>query len=466
MARLLPRRWTSLLPVVLVGFVLAVVEYVAYRTLDRYAGGLDSLPTVVMEEFPDIDEALLEKFSSFDSELGWAPQPNMEKQKDTGDHLPGEEVRTVVTYSTDEYGSRVCPACDRRPERRRAGGHGDADATAGAKPSRTDGAGASAAAAGGDGAVPPTVSTYGDSYCFCREVDDDETFQHYLAERLDTHVGNYGGGNYGLDQAVLRMKRQYPEDPTDYVCMVVTASSIARILSVWKHYQEFGNVLALKPRYRLEDGDLDLVECPVDEKAELLDLESKAGFLRSNDFHYDRWFLPHLATFPYSRTLLADADHVRYCAYGALKDLEAKYDRSITGVDAAGRQKDTVLRLEEDRVEYHRDLYAEQSDLFEAVVGEFVEYADEQGFTPVFAMVGQLRYARRRAVHGPIYRDLLDRLDDEYDDLVTVDVPEHFPESDDPEAVDSLYVDRGEGGHYSPETNERIADVLMDEVFE
>ena len=452
-----------LVPAFLVGAVFAVVEYVSYRTLNRYGGGLDSLPTVVMEEFPEIDAALLEKFTSFDPELGWAPQPNMEKQKDTGDHLPGEEVRTVVTYSTDEYGSRVCPARDRDPER-------TADAEDVGEPTeaagRTDGAGAATGSTDIADSGSPSVSTYGDSYCFCREVNDDETFQHYLAERLDTHVGNYGGGNYGLDQAVLRMKRQYPKDPTDYVCMVVTASSIARILSVWKHYQEFGNVLAVKPRYRLEDGDLELVESPVDEKEDLLDLESRAEFLRSNDFHYDRWFLPHLATFPYSRTLFGDADHVRYCAYGALQDLEARYGRSIPGVDPADRQKDTVLRLEEDRVEYHKDLYEEQSDLFEAVVGEFVDYAEEQDFTPVFAMVGQLRYARRRAEHGPIYGDLLDRLDDEYDDLETVDVAEHFPESDDPDAVDSLYVDRGEGGHYSPQTNERIADILMAEVFD
>jgi hypothetical protein len=441
-----------LLPALLVGAVLAVVESVSRRALDRYASGLDSLPTVVMEEFPEIDAALLEKFTSFDPELGWAPQPNMEKQKDTGDHLPGEEVRTVVTYSTDEYGSRVCPARDREAARVDV----DTDAGEGTE-SRADGAGAAAAS--------PSVSTYGDSYCFCREVNDDETFQNYLAQRLDTHVGNYGGGNYGLDQAVLRMQRQYPEDPTDYVCVVVTASSIARILSVWKHYQEFGNVLAVKPRYRLVDGDLELVENPIDEKGDLLHLESRAGFLRRRDFHYDRWFLPHLATFPYTRSLLEDPDHVRYCAYGALQDLERRYDRSIPGVDAADRQKDTVLRLEQERVEYHEELFDEQSDLFEAIVGEFVDYADEQDFTPMFAMVGQLRYAKRRAERGPIYGDLLERLDERYPELETVDIPEHFPESDDPEAVESLYVERGEGGHYSPETNERIADILVDEVF-
>ncbi len=240
----------------LVGGVV-VLEVVSYRALER-------IPSVATEEFPEIDRELLGKFSSFDPELGWCPQPNREKQKDTGDHLPGEELRSVVTYSTDEYASRVCPARER-----------DSDADI-------------------------TVSTYGDSYCFCREVNNDETFQNYLAQELDTHVANYGGGNYGLDQALMRLKRQYPEDPTDHVFMVVTASSIARILSVWKHYQEFGNILAVKPRYVLEDGDLERVESPVDEKEELLDLKSKADFLREYDFHYEHWFKPHFASRPYT----------------------------------------------------------------------------------------------------------------------------------------------------------------------
>ncbi|WP_336364181.1 hypothetical protein [Halalkalicoccus salilacus] len=407
--------------------VLIAVEKLSYLALDRYARGLGGIPTVVMEEFPEIDPGLLEKFSSFDAELGWAPQPNMTKQKDTGDHLPGEDMGdTTVTYSTDEHGSRVCPARERDP---------DADVT---------------------------VSTYGDSYCFCREVDDDETYQNYLAEKLDTHVANYGGGNYGLDQALLRMKRQYPEDSTDYVVMYVTASSIARILSVWKHYQEFGNVLAVKPRYRLRDGSLELIECPLDEKEELLDLESHAEFLRDHDYHYEHWFKPHLATFPYAPEFLRDPDQVRYSLYAALKDVEKEYEISIPGYDFDARQTQTALRLEQSRVRYHERLFDEKRELFSRIVGEFVDYAEEEEFTPVFVMVQQLRYAKHESEHGPIYGDLLDRLDERFPDLVTIDMAERLDTDD----VESLYVERGEGGHYSPETNERVAEVLQEELFE
>ncbi|RZH69524.1 hypothetical protein [Natrinema altunense] len=405
---------------VLVGCAV-VFELVSYRALEL-------IPSVATEEFPEIDRGLLEKFGSFDSELGWCPQPNREKQKDTGDHLPGEEVRSVVTYSTDEYASRVCPAAERDPD------------------------------------AELTVSTYGDSYCFCREVDNDETFQHYLAQELDTHVANYGGGNYGLDQALMRLKRQYPDDPTDHVFMVVTASSIARILSVWKHYQEFGNVLAVKPRYVLEDGELERIDSPVKEKADLLDLESKADVLREYDFHYDHWFEPHFATRPYTAAFLEKNEHVRYAAYTVGKELERRFGRSLPGIDFDLAQTQSALRLERPRVRYHERLFETHEFLFDALVEEFVDYAAEREFEPTFVMVQQLRYATYESEHGPIYGDLLGRLADRYDALTTIDMATHLvPDDGD---VESLYVERGEGGHYSPETNAEIAQVLAAVVEE
>lgn len=415
----------ALAPAFLVGLV--ILEVVSYLSLERYGRGIDGMPTVAWEEFPDVDRELLEKFSSFDATLGWEPRPNTEKRKDTGDHLPGEELKTVVTYSTDEYGSRVCPAAERDPA-------GDA-----------------------------TVSTYGDSYCFCRGVDDDETIQHYLARTLDTHVGNYGAGNYGIDQALLRLKETYPDDPSDYVLMVVTASSIARILSVWKHYQEFGNVLAVKPRYTLANGSLDLLESPVDEKADLQALEDRAEALRSADYHHDPWFGDHLASFPYLLDFLGTPDNVRYAVYGAIEDLERRFDTSLPGIDPGVRKRRTELRMQRERVEYHDDLFDRKADLFSAVVGDFVSYADEQGFTPVLVMVQQLRYAKHEPDGGRVYGDLLDRLDKRYSPLQTIDMTDHLDAGED---VESLYIQRGEGGHYSPETNERIAEVLATEVFE
>jgi hypothetical protein len=401
-------------------------EVVSYLSLKRYGEGLDGIPTVVMEEFPDIDRDLLDKFSSFDRKLGWVPQPNTTKQKDTGDHLPGEDMENIVEYSTDEYGSRVCPAEDRDD---------DADFR---------------------------VSTYGDSYCFCRGVNDDETFQHYLAEELGTHVGNYGGGNYGMDQALMRLKDNYDDDPADYVCMVTTSSSMPRILSAWKHYQEFGNILAVKPRYEFGDGSLERIETPLEEKEDLLDLEDHADYLRRHDGHYEPWFKPHLASFPYTTDFFGTPDNVRYALYGAMKDLESRYEVSIPGIDFHDRQTRAEDRLEQEQVAYHDRLWDERSDDFATLVGEFVSVAEEKEFTPVFVMLQQLRYAEYEQGREHVYGDMVERLDEEYDDLLTVDVAEQLGDVED---IGELYTRAGEGGHHTPETNERIAEILAEEVF-
>ena len=56
------------------------------------------------------------------------------------------------------------------------------------------------------------ISCYGDSFTFCRQVNDNETWEWYLSELTKSNVVNYGVGNYGLDQAILRLKREFPEN--------------------------------------------------------------------------------------------------------------------------------------------------------------------------------------------------------------------------------------------------------------
>lgn len=51
------------------------------------------------------------------------------------------------------------------------------------------------------------ISTFGNSYTFCRYVNDDETWQHYLEKKIQKHVRNFGVGNYGIDQAFLKFEK-------------------------------------------------------------------------------------------------------------------------------------------------------------------------------------------------------------------------------------------------------------------
>lgn len=95
----------------------------------------------------------------YDNELGWVRKPNT-FHNEIG---RGGEVK----WTTNEFGARTNPGFDLSPS---------------------------------------SISCYGDSFTFCRQVNDDETWEHFLSKEINQNVINFGVGNYGLDQSVLRIK--------------------------------------------------------------------------------------------------------------------------------------------------------------------------------------------------------------------------------------------------------------------
>ena len=93
------------------------------------------------------------------------------------------------------------------------------------------------------------ISCYGDSFTFARQVNDNETWEYYLSKLTNTNVKNFGVGNYGLDQSLLRLKREFLKNKTELVILGVVPDTISRIVSVWKHYYEYGNTFGFKPRF-------------------------------------------------------------------------------------------------------------------------------------------------------------------------------------------------------------------------
>ena len=49
------------------------------------------------------------------------------------------------------------------------------------------------------------ISVYGDSFAFCRYVNDEETWQFHLEKKYKSNVLNFGVGNYGIDQAFFKV---------------------------------------------------------------------------------------------------------------------------------------------------------------------------------------------------------------------------------------------------------------------
>ena len=130
--------------------------------------------------FPNISDELLNKFNSYDSEIGW-----ISKKKSIKTEISRGKL---VKYTYNQKGAR----------------------SLGIEKDKID----------------STISTYGDSYCMCREVSDSETWQAFLSTYLKENVLNFGVGNYGLDQSILRLKREFKSNQTRTVVIGITPYTI------------------------------------------------------------------------------------------------------------------------------------------------------------------------------------------------------------------------------------------------
>jgi len=145
------------------------------------------------------------------------------------------------------------------------------------------------------------MSTFGDSFTYCDEVRDTETWQEYLAEMLKMSVINLGNSGYGTDQALLRFREDYQKVKTPLVALGINTENILRIVNNYRKflYAQTGIPLT-KPMFRLVDGRLTLVENPLKSAAEIEKLRDP-DFIRqigSLDYWYRHQELPRLQ-FPY-----------------------------------------------------------------------------------------------------------------------------------------------------------------------
>jgi hypothetical protein len=146
------------------------------------------------------------------------------------------------------------------------------------------------------------MATFGDSFTYCDEVNDTETWQEYLSAMMKRSVINFGNSGYGTDQALLRFREDFPKVKTPLVALGINTENIVRIINNYRKflYMQTGIPLT-KPMFRLVDGRLMLVENPLKSVAEVERLRDPA-FIRQigkQDYWYQHQELPRLQ-FPYS----------------------------------------------------------------------------------------------------------------------------------------------------------------------
>jgi len=119
------------------------------------------------------------------------------------------------------------------------------------------------------------IAVFGGSFARGDEVDGRETWAAFVeASRPDVEIANLGMGGYGVDQALLRFRRDGRPLAPDEVWLAYFPHGTLRITTHFSPIlRHWATAVAFKPRFVLEDEDrLRLVPSPVREPADFVRL--------------------------------------------------------------------------------------------------------------------------------------------------------------------------------------------------
>lgn len=294
------RLWLSLLALP-IGLILTDIALgVFYLDTPKYQG--PPVPPFVILESPHlkdwIDHELRAREEgkqssrakiSFDRELGWTHRPRPQSHEHGG-YLA--EVNSIGARSQREYAAETP-----------------------------------------DGVL--RLACFGDSFVFGSEVEDGEPWTDQLEAKSDrVEAINFGIPGYGLDQSFLRYRRKIQEVEVDVIVVGLQVGSITRVVSRCRFLEHpYATLLAVKPRFRLVEGDLTLVPLGLESADEFIDLALNGGLLeRLSEHEYWKGDDPFPSFSAIARLRAANSAHDRRRYRPLWKQTEAEPYRVLTEV--------------------------------------------------------------------------------------------------------------------------------------
>jgi len=391
--------------------VFLIIELFLHILLIKLRSRFSNMIITGKDKLPAIDKNGLNKFLKigYDPELGWVRKPNTSKTE--------KSFSGVSSYHINSYGSRRNPTHEN---------------------------------------LRIKVDTFGDSYTFGRHINDNETWQFWLAEFLKCNVTNFGVGNYGLDQAFLRFKRESGSLKGNIVIMGIVPETIKRNLSVWKHYNEFGNTLGFKPRFKIERGKLKLVPNPIDNEAKFFEIKKHLCCINQEDFFYEEKFKNYLFTFPYALSILKSPKRklslLFFYSVACFLEIFHINWKKMKIIPKTRITRHISFNLQ-DKMKYYRSKAL--LDLTARIIKEFSQLAKSKGKKPIFIIMPEyddIEYIKRTG--HVFYKPLLNRLRRL---IPALDLSKALLNEGD---IEELYVNKEYGGHYNSKGNKIVAHSL------
>jgi hypothetical protein len=235
--------------------------------------------------------------------------------------------------------------------------------------------------------------------------------------------------------------------------------TISRIVSIWKHYSEYGNTFGFKPRFIIKDNQLQLIQNPIDETLKFHKFENYLDYIKENDFFYKNKFKKDILNFPYCITILKNIRRNFAIIYWILKIQSLKNSKK----DFSELERNPMKIIMRINLEWRIKLFQDKqtTTLLKKIMEEFLILSQKNNFKAILIILPQKDDVNFIKNNFHFYEKFLKELNN-LPQLQIIDVTKDFLQVTN---LDNLYSEKNEyGGHYSQKGNQKIASIISYEL--
>ena len=247
-----------------------------------------------------------------------------------------------------------------------------------------------------------------------------------------------------MDQAYLRFLKNIPQqDQKKIIIMNVVPETILRIHSQWKHFLEYGNILAFKPSFKLSNQYLKKQNNPIQKIQDFRNIKEIILSLSKSDPFYKEKFQKDIITFPHILSIFRN-----------LKIIKLLWILSTSRSKNANKKAFSIILSENHKLQNRYFKNSNKVNLLEKLVESFSKSAKENNLLPILIVMPQpndlIDIKKGKALYQKIFQDF-----NKY--LPVYDMAELFLNC---EENIKIYKSGDLGDHPSPELNFKIAEKL------
>jgi len=248
------------------------------------------------------------------------------------------------------------------------------------------------------------------------------------------------------------MKREFMQNPTEIVIVGIVPDTISRIMSVWKHYYEYGNTFGFKPRFVLKNEKLHMIKNIIDDKKKFFTYEKYLTDIRKNDFFYKEKFRKEEICFPHIITIFKNPSrNFKIIFWVLLIEFLKKINKNTSKIE--WHPNKIIMKI---NLMWRIKLYKnkEIQKLLKEIIFDMIDFSKKSNFKLYLAFLPQKDDILFMKNNFHLYKEFIDELN-KNKEIKIIDLAKYLKHENN---INELYSDNNEyGGHYSKKGNKKIA---------